>query len=124
MGDQEKAFRPKEQSQEGERQSFDSNLFDGPFSFFLFKGDNLMKSKKWMDLRSKPFFAGILCSQTKEIEELPVPEAVSERIRLSYADPARCTQLLQLYGVTIGSPSAAIDTKKLPVIVPLPHQVS
>ena len=61
-----------------------------------------------------------MCSQQKEVEEPPTPEAVSERIRLSYADPARCTQLLQLYGVTIGSPSAAVDPKKLPVVVPLP----
>ena len=66
------------------------------------------------------FFAALLCSQQKEVEEPPTPEAVSERIRLSYADPARCTQLLQLYGVTIGSPSAAVDPKKLPVVVPLP----
>ena len=66
------------------------------------------------------FFAALLCSQQKEVEEPPTPEAVSERIRLSYVDPARCTQLLQLYGVTIGSPSAAVDPKKLPVVVPLP----
>ena len=44
----------------------------------------------------------------------------SERIRLSYVDPARCTQLLQLYGVTIGKPTEAVDPKKLPVVVPLP----
>jgi len=66
------------------------------------------------------FFAALLCSQEKESREPPVPEMLSERIRLSYVDPARCTQLLQLYGVTIGSPSAAVDPKKLPVVVPLP----
>ena len=78
-----------------------------------------------MDLRSEPIFFAAFCARSnKEIEEPPTPEAVSERIRLSLADPARCTQLLQLYGVTIGSPSAAIDPKKLPVVVPLPHQVS
>ena len=65
-------------------------------------------------------FAPLLYSQQKEVEEPPTPEAVSERIRLSYVDPARCTQLLQLYGVTIGSPSTAVDPKKLPVVVALP----
>ena len=59
-------------------------------------------------------------SQDKPAEEVSEPEMMSERIRLSYVDPARCTQLLQLYGVTIGSPSAAVDPKKLPVVVPLP----
>ncbi|MBT3636445.1 MAG: hypothetical protein HN531_05875, partial [Opitutae bacterium] len=66
------------------------------------------------------FFVALLCSQEKEAREPPVPEMLSERIRLSYVDPARCTQLLQLYGVTIGSPSTAVDPKKLPVVVPLP----
>ena len=120
MGDQEKAFRPEEQSQEGERQPFDSNLFDGPFPFVLFKGDTFMKNKCGWICVLNLFFAALLCSQQKEVEEPPTPEAVSERIRLSYVDPARCTQLLQLYGVTIGSPSAAVDPKKLPVVVPLP----
>ena len=65
------------------------------------------------------FFAALLCSQQKRWKNHR-RRKVSERIRLSYADPARCTQLLQLYGVTIGSPSAAVDPKKLPVVVPLP----
>lgn len=62
----------------------------------------------------------LLCSQEKEATEPPVPSMTSERIRLSYVDPARCTQLLQLYGVSIGSPSTPVDPKKLPVVVPLP----
>ena len=62
----------------------------------------------------------LLCSQDKEATEAPVPSMTSERIRLSYVDPARCTQLLQLYGVSIGSPSTPVDPKKLPVVVPLP----
>ena len=64
--------------------------------------------------------ADFVRSQDKPAEEVSEPEMMSERIRLSYVDPARCTQLLQLYGVTIGSPSAAVDPKKLPVVVPLP----
>ena len=55
------------------------------------------------------------CARKQRRSKSRRAEAVSERIRLSYADPARCTQLLQLYGVTIGNPSAAIDPKKLPV---------
>jgi len=63
---------------------------------------------------------GYVRSQEKPVEEASEPDMVSERIRLSYVDPARCTQLLQLYGITIGSPSVPIDPKKLPVVVPLP----
>ena len=50
-----------------------------------------------------------------------LPEMVSERLRLSYVDPVRCTQLLKLYGVTIGSPTAAVDLANLPVVVALPE---
>ena len=35
------------------------------------------------------------------------PGMVSERIRLSYVDPARCSQLLNFYGVNIGDPKKA-----------------
>ena len=45
----------------------------------------------------------------------------SRRLRLSYVDPTRCTQLLKLYGVTVGSPTSAVDSKKLPVVVALPE---
>jgi general secretion pathway protein D len=45
----------------------------------------------------------------------------SRRLRLSYVDPTRCTQLLKLYGITVGSPTAAVDPKKLPVVVALPE---
>ena len=48
-------------------------------------------------------------------------DMVSRRLRLSYIDPMRCTQLLKLYGITVGSPSAAVDPKKLPVVVALPE---
>ena len=64
--------------------------------------------------------AGFVRSQEKPEEEEAEPSMSSERIRLSYVDPARCTQLLQLYGVTIGKPTEAVDPKKLPVVVPLP----
>ena len=46
---------------------------------------------------------------------------VSSRLRLSYADPIRCVQLLKLYGVQIGSTDAPIDRSKLPVVVLLPE---
>ena len=45
----------------------------------------------------------------------------SRRLRLSYVDPTRCTQLLKLFGVTVGSPTSAVDPKKLPVVVALPE---
>ena len=63
---------------------------------------------------------GLVRSQDEPVEEAAEPSMSSERIRLSYVDPARCTQLLQLYGVTIGKPTEAVDPKKLPVVVPLP----
>ncbi len=63
---------------------------------------------------------GMVRSQDEPVEEAAEPTMSSERIRLSYVDPARCTQLLQLYGVTIGKPTEAVDPKKLPVVVPLP----
>jgi general secretion pathway protein D len=45
----------------------------------------------------------------------------SRRLRLSYVDPTRCTQLLKLYGITVGSPTTVVDPKKLPVVVALPE---
>ena len=53
--------------------------------------------------------------------EEPEPELVSKRLRLSYVDPTRCTQLLKLYGVTVGAATAPVDVKKLPVVVALPE---
>ena len=49
------------------------------------------------------------------------PGMVSERIRLSYVDPARCSQLLNFYGVNIGDPKKPIDKNKLPIIVAIPQ---
>tara|TARA_B110000438_G_scaffold285108_1_gene314850 strand:- start:1557 stop:3620 length:2064 start_codon:yes stop_codon:yes gene_type:complete len=56
----------------------------------------------------------------KPADDDPI-EMVSRRLRLSYVDPTRCTQLLKLYGITIGSVTAAVDSKKLPVVVALPE---
>jgi general secretion pathway protein D len=68
-------------------------------------------------------FVPLGLSFSQEVDETKTqsePEMVSERIRLSYVDPQRCTQLLKLFGFTIGNPSEAVDLKKLPVVVPLP----
>ncbi|SVE32079.1 uncharacterized protein METZ01_LOCUS484933, partial [marine metagenome] len=46
---------------------------------------------------------------------------ISRRLRLSYADPVRCVQLLKLYGFTIGSSDTPVDRAKLPVVVLLPE---
>jgi general secretion pathway protein D len=56
----------------------------------------------------------------KPADDDPI-EMVSRRLRLSYVDPTRCTQLLKLYGITVGSVTAAVDPKKLPVVVALPE---
>lgn len=48
-------------------------------------------------------------------------ELKSERIRLSYVDPLRCTQLLNFYGVNIGDPKKPIDSTQLPVVVAVPE---
>ena len=56
----------------------------------------------------------------KTADDDPI-EMVSRRLRLSYVDPTRCTQLLKLYGITVGSVTAAVDPKKLPVVVALPE---
>ncbi|MBT5717055.1 MAG: hypothetical protein HOI70_09090, partial [Opitutae bacterium] len=48
-------------------------------------------------------------------------EMVSERIRLSYIDPVRCSQLLNFYGVSIGDPQKPIDHNQLPVVVVVPE---
>ena len=58
--------------------------------------------------------------QNPPADDNPI-EMVSRRLRLSYIDPTRCTQLLKLYGITVGSPSAAVDPKKLPVVIALPE---
>jgi hypothetical protein len=49
------------------------------------------------------------------------PEMVSERIRLSYVDPVRCSQLLNFYGVNLGDPKKPIDKNNLPVVVAIPQ---
>ena len=59
--------------------------------------------------------------QAEPEAEEPPPEMVSKRLRLSYVDPLRCSQLLKLYGITVGSTSAPVDPKKLPVVVALPE---
>ena len=49
------------------------------------------------------------------------PGMVSERIRLSYVDPVRCSQLLNFYGVNLGDPKKPIDKNNLPVVVTIPQ---
>jgi general secretion pathway protein D len=49
------------------------------------------------------------------------PGMVSERIRLSYVDPVRCSQLLNFYGVNLGDPKKPIDKNNLPVVVAIPQ---
>ena len=55
-----------------------------------------------------------------EIPNAPKDEIASKRITLSYIDPIRATQLLNLHGYTIGKPGEAVDPKTLPVIISLP----
>ncbi|MEC9326576.1 MAG: hypothetical protein VYC63_01560 [Verrucomicrobiota bacterium] len=50
----------------------------------------------------------------------PKDEIASRRVTLSYIDPTRAAQLLNLHGYTIGKSEEAIDPKNLPIIVPLP----
>ena len=50
----------------------------------------------------------------------PTPDLTSKRIRLSYIDPARCTSILSLYGIRVGSTGKAVDPKSLPVVHSLP----
>lgn len=47
-------------------------------------------------------------------------EMISRRIRLSYTDPGRCIQMLQLYGVAVGQAGKPVDAKQLPVVVTQP----
>lgn len=47
-------------------------------------------------------------------------ELVSRRVRLSYTDPARCIQMLQLYGIAIGQAGKPVNTKNLPTVVAQP----
>lgn len=51
----------------------------------------------------------------------PEVDMVSDRIRLSYVNPSRCIQLLQLYGVRVDTALGPIDRSKLPVVVALPE---
>ena len=62
-----------------------------------------------------------LGGQKSEVQSSPQIEMVSERIRLSYVDPIRCSQLLNFYGVTIGDPQKPIDQNQLPVVVIIPE---
>ena len=56
-----------------------------------------------------------LATQTARAGEL-----ASRRIRLSYTDPSRCIEMLQLYGVVVGKAGEAVDTASLPAVVAQP----
>lgn len=47
-------------------------------------------------------------------------EMVSRRVRLSYVDPARCIQMLQLYGIAVGQAGKPVNAKALPTVVAQP----
>lgn len=77
-----------------------------------------MKKKTLRNLIIFIFPIGAFFSLELDAEsEVPM---VSERIRLSYVDPARCTQLLKLFGVRIGNPTERVNRDQLPVVVALP----
>ena len=67
------------------------------------------------------FLKPSLVGQNTQSEPTQEIEMLSERIRLSYVDPARCAQLLNFYGINIGDPKSPIDLKKLPVVVAIPE---
>ena len=62
--------------------------------------------------------AGELFSQTDSPKE---PDMASRRLRLSYVDPARCVEVLKLFGFEVGTTGVPIDRSKLPVVVLLPE---
>ena len=66
---------------------------------------------------------GSIISYHSFSQEVSYPEVdmVSDRIRLSYVNPSRCIQLLQLYGVRVDTALGPIDRSKLPVVVALPE---
>ena len=66
------------------------------------------------------FFLPIEITAQDAPAEQSEPILTSKRIRLSYIDPARCLQILSVYGVKIGSPGKAADLKSLPVVHALP----
>lgn len=51
-------------------------------------------------------------------------ELVSRRVRLSYTDPARAVQMLQLYGIAVGAPGKPVNTKTLPTVVVQPSSAA
>jgi general secretion pathway protein D len=53
---------------------------------------------------------------------LPDEQAmISRRLRLSYTDPARCVQLLKLYGFSVGALNVPVNRAELPVVILLPE---
>ena len=69
--------------------------------------------------RVKPWLQDAL-NQLAQLPDTNAVKIVSERLTLSYIDPARATQLLALHGYTIGKPDTPVDPTKLPVVVALP----
>jgi len=52
--------------------------------------------------------------------ELAAPEIATERIRLSYTDPARCLEVLQIFGITTGIKGNSVKMEELPAVVAIP----
>ena len=78
-----------------------------------------LKENHWPKLLNIVFLLSITSLVADENTENM--EIVSERIRLSYVDPARCIELLKLYGVEIGNSNQAVNKAKLPVVVSMPE---
>lgn len=62
----------------------------------------------------------VLSGSASAQQSLAIHDLDSKRIRLSHIDPARCIEILQIYGFHIGQPGQAVDPQQLPVVIPLP----
>lgn len=49
-----------------------------------------------------------------------VLDIATQRMRLSYTDPKRCLEVLQIYGINTGIKGSAIKKEQLPVVVAIP----
>lgn len=65
------------------------------------------------------FLEEAVAAHGERMKTIRVVDLATERIKLSYCNPERCTAMLKMFEYTVVDPGGAIDRAKLPVVVPM-----
>ena len=59
-------------------------------------------------------------TRAEDLAAMKASDLATKKIHLSYVEAARCLQVLKSFGITVIAANAAVDTKNLPVVMPMP----